>query len=165
MLPEMMRAEAESTFSVVPREVSYDVHRALDIPDDAFQGDVAVIFAHGARHTGNTWVVGAQTGPDSPMLGEIRTVGRGQEHAANAALKWIRDHCASQGLEVLRIENLNDEYPEDQRKDFALLRFFIARAEGPDVSQWGPTKAPSPRSSGSRGRAGRRSSQRSQKAA
>ncbi|MGP8301959.1 tyrosine-type recombinase/integrase [Streptomyces inhibens] len=161
VLPEMMRAEAESTLSVVPREVSYDVHRALDISDDVFQGDVAVIFAHGARCTGNTWVIGAQTRPGSPLLGEIRTVGRGQEHAGNAALKWIRDHCASQGLEILRIENLNDQYPEDQREHFALLRFFIARPEGPDISEWGRSEGPGPRPS----RPSRRSSRPSRKAA
>lgn len=92
----------------------------------------------------------------SPLLGEIHTVGRGQEHAADAALKWIRGHCASQGLEILRVEDLNDQYPEDQRPHFAWLRFFITRPERPDVSQWGVPASPSPRSGGSRSRAYRR---------
>ncbi|MFI0769454.1 tyrosine-type recombinase/integrase [Streptomyces sp. NPDC021218] len=165
VLPEMMRTEAESTLSVVPREVAYDVQQELEIPKEAFQGDVAVIFAHGARDTGNTWVVATQTGPQRPLLGGIRTVGRGQEHAADAALKWVRDHCADRELEILRIQNLNDQYPEDQRPHFALLRFFIARPDGPDVSQWGPPAGPNTRPGSSRGHADRRSSRRSRKAA
>ncbi|MFF1475588.1 tyrosine-type recombinase/integrase [Streptomyces mirabilis] len=54
VLPEMMRTEAESTLSVVPREVAYDVHQKLEISPNAFRGNVAVLFAHGARYTGNT---------------------------------------------------------------------------------------------------------------
>ncbi|MFD0650031.1 tyrosine-type recombinase/integrase [Streptomyces malaysiensis subsp. malaysiensis] len=165
VLPEMMRTEAESTLSVVPREVAYDVQQELEISNEAFQGDVAVIFAHGARDTENTWVVGAQTGPQCPLLGEIRTVGRGQEHAADAALKWVRGHCADREMEILRIQNLSDQYPEDQRPHFALLRFFIARPDGPDVSRWGPSAGPSTRPGSSRGHGDRRSSRRSRKAA
>ncbi|WP_097282154.1 tyrosine-type recombinase/integrase [Streptomyces sp. OK228] len=66
VLPEMMRTEAESTLSVVPREVAYDVHQQREISPNAFRGNVAVLFAHGARYTGSTWVVGAQTGPRAP---------------------------------------------------------------------------------------------------
>ncbi|MET8677025.1 tyrosine-type recombinase/integrase [Streptomyces sp. NPDC004647] len=147
VLPEMMRAEAESTLSVVPRNVSYDVRRTLRIPDDAFQADVAVIFAHGARQSGNTWGIGAQTRPDSEPLGKIRTVGRGQEHAADAALKWIREHCTDHDLEILRVENLNDQYPEEQREHFSLLRFTIARSAGPDICGWGLPQDSGPPSS------------------
>lgn len=144
-----MRAEAESTVSVVPRDVSYTVHRILAVPDDAFQRDVAVIFAHGTRRTGDTWAVGARTRSDGDLVGEIRTVGGGQEHAANAALKWIREHCASNGFEVLRVENLNDQYSEDQRPHAALIRFLITRPSAPEVSEWGLPKSPQPGSGNS----------------
>jgi integrase len=144
VLPELMCAEAESTLSVVPRVVSYDVRRALRIPGDAFQNDMAVIFAHGARRSGHTWDIGAQTRPGSAVLGKIRTVGRGQEHAADAALQWIREHCAIKALEILRVENLNDQYPQEQREGLSLLRFILARSEGPNISGWGIPDGPTP---------------------
>ncbi|MGV9851109.1 hypothetical protein ACWDWU_20410 [Streptomyces sp. NPDC003442] len=115
VLPEMMRTEAESTLSVVPREVAYDVQQELEISNETFQGDVAVIFAHGSRDTGNTWVVGAQTGPQCPLLGEIRTVGRGQEHAADAALKWVRGHCADREMEILAPDRMGRTCPNGAR--------------------------------------------------
>ncbi|MET8613393.1 tyrosine-type recombinase/integrase [Streptomyces sp. SCPE 10] len=123
VLPEMMRAEAESTMTVVPRGVSYEVRSPLVIPDGAWQGDVATIFAHGTLQPGSTWAIGAQTRPGTDLLGEIRTKGHGQEHAANAALEWIREHCTSNGLELVWVENLNDRYAEDQKRYFSLLRF------------------------------------------
>lgn len=49
VLPEMMRAEAEATLATVPRDVPYAVRRPLSIPEGAYQGDTAVIFAHGIR--------------------------------------------------------------------------------------------------------------------
>ncbi|WP_330340196.1 tyrosine-type recombinase/integrase [Streptomyces sp. NBC_00557] len=158
VLPEMMRAEAESMMTVVPREVSYEIHSPLVIPDDAWHGDVATIFAHGALQTGSTWAIGAQTRPGTDLLGEIRTKGHGQEHAANAALEWIRMHCASNGLELVRVENLNERYPEDQRPYFSLLRFMIARSEAPGIDGWGLPQGLPSGSPGStrRGRGSRR---------
>ncbi|WP_406306757.1 hypothetical protein OHA61_37100 [Streptomyces sp. NBC_00885] len=82
---------------------------------------MAVLFAHGTRG-GDTWAIGAQIRPDGDLLGEITAVGRGQEHASDAALTWIRSHCASNGFEILRVENFNDQYPEAQRPYFALVR-------------------------------------------
>lgn len=136
VLPEMMRAEAESVMAVVPRDVPYDVHIPLGIPEAAWQGDLAVLFAHGARQSGDTWAVGTQTQPDSDLLGLIELAGRGQEDAANASVKWIRDHCAANGLELVRVENFNDRYPEEQRTNFSLTRFTIARSEAPPVDGW-----------------------------
>jgi integrase len=149
VLPELMRAEAESTLAVVPRAVSYEVRRTLLVPNAVFQGDIAVFFASGANITGTTWTIGAQTRPDSKLFGRINTVGRDQGHAADAALQWVREHCASEGLEILRVENLNDQFSEEQREHFSLLRFTIARTAGPDVSGWGLPPTPTPRSDSS----------------
>ncbi|WP_425834023.1 tyrosine-type recombinase/integrase [Streptomyces fractus] len=142
VLPEMMRAEAESTIAVVPRAVTYRVRRPLDVPDDAYQNGVAAIFAHGTRCSGNTWAVVAQARPDTPVLGEIHSTGKGQDHATDASLTWIRNHCADNSLEILKVDNLSTEIPEDQRPDFSLLRFLIARPESPDVSGWNPSQGP-----------------------
>lgn len=87
VLPEMMRAEAESVMAVVPRDVPFQVRTPLMIPETAWQNDVVVFFAHGARQSGDTWAVGAQTRPDSELLGMITLAGRGQDDAANAAVK------------------------------------------------------------------------------
>jgi integrase len=110
VLPEMMRAEAESIMAVVPRDVTFNVHTPLEVPEAPWQDDIAVFFAHGARQSGDTWAVGAQTQPDSDLLGMITLAGRGQDNAANAAVKWIRDHCTANDLELVRVENFNDRY-------------------------------------------------------
>ncbi|MEU6557093.1 hypothetical protein ABZ915_43665 [Streptomyces sp. NPDC046915] len=100
------------------------------------KGDIAVFFTHGARQSGDKWAVGAQTQPDADLLGMITLAGRGQDDAANAAVKWIRDHCAANDLELVRVENLTDRYAEDQRTDFSLTRFTIARTEAPALDGW-----------------------------
>ncbi|MFF2650472.1 tyrosine-type recombinase/integrase [Streptomyces sp. NPDC058045] len=131
VLPEMMRAEAESVMSVVPRDISYAERTPLEIPETAWQADVAVFFAHGARQSGDTWAVGAQRKPDSDLLGMITLTGRSQGDAANAAVKWVRDHCATNSLELVRVENFNDRYSEEQQSNFSLTRFTVARSESP----------------------------------
>lgn len=129
--------------AVVPRDVPYEVDTPLEIPDTAWQNDLAVFFAHGARQSGDTWAVGAQPQPRSDLLGMITLAGRGQDDAANAAVKWIRDHCTANDLELVRVENFNDRYPEEQRADFSLTRFTIARSESPGVDDWAlPTGLP-----------------------
>ncbi|EST24207.1 tyrosine-type recombinase/integrase [Streptomyces roseochromogenus] len=144
VLPEMMRAEAESVMAVVPREIPFKVRTPMEIPAEAWQGDVAVFFAHGARQSADTWAVGAQPHPDADLLGMITMAGRGQDDAANAAVKWIRDHCAANDLELVRVENFNDRYPEEQRSAFSLTRFTIARSKSPALDAWSlPTGLPS----------------------
>ncbi|NEW72560.1 tyrosine-type recombinase/integrase [Streptomyces rhizosphaericus] len=143
VLPEMMRAEAESVMAVVPRDIPFKVRTPLVIPESAWQGAIAVFFAHGAQRSGDRWAVGAQTQPDSDLLGLITLAGRGQDDAVNAAVKWIRDHCTANDLELVRVENFSDRYPEEQRAAFSLTRFTIARAESPDLDGWAPlTGAP-----------------------
>ncbi|GAA0935490.1 MULTISPECIES: tyrosine-type recombinase/integrase [Streptomyces violaceusniger group] len=143
VLPEMMRAEAESVMAVVPRDVPFQVRTPLTIPERAWQGDIAVFFVHGARQSGDAWAVGAQTQPGSDLLGMITLSGRGQDDAANAAVKWIRDHCTANDLELVRVENFNDRYPEEQRAGFSLTRFTIARSESPGLDGWAlPTGLP-----------------------
>ncbi|MGW1914936.1 tyrosine-type recombinase/integrase [Streptomyces sp. NPDC002076] len=143
VLPEMMRAEAESVMAVVPRDVPFEVRTPLAIPETAWQGDIAVFFAHGARQSGGTWAVGAQAQPESDLLGMITLAGRSQDDAANAAVKWIRDHCTANDLELVRVENFNYRYPEEQRSDFSLTRFTIARSEAPGLDGWAlPTGLP-----------------------
>ncbi|WP_407286474.1 tyrosine-type recombinase/integrase [Streptomyces sp. BP-8] len=161
VLPEMMRAEAESVMAVVPRDFPFTVRTPLEIPETAWIADIAVLFAHGARQSGDTWAVGAQIQPDSELLGMITLASRGQDGAANAAVKWIRDHCASNGLELVRVENFNDRYPEEQRSDFSLTRFTVARSESTGLTDVAlPTGLPP-----TPGRAGRRRTSRHQKAA
>ncbi|UGY91303.1 tyrosine-type recombinase/integrase [Streptomyces gobiensis] len=143
VLPQLARREAESITSAIPRDVSYDVRQRLEIPSDAFRDDVAVIYAHGARYSGSRWSIGVKTRHDGDLLGEIRTTGRGPEHATNAAIKWIRDHCASAGFEVFRVDNLHDQYPEEERPCFTLVRFFIDRATGTGLEGWSP-RPPAP---------------------
>ncbi|WP_256638189.1 tyrosine-type recombinase/integrase [Streptomyces murinus] len=136
VLPEMMRAEAESVMAVVPRDVAFEVRSPLTIPEAAWQNDVAVFFAHGAKQSGDVWAVGAQAQPDSDLLGMITLTGRGQDDAANAAVKWIRDHCAANGLELVRVENFNDRYPESSEAR-SRSRASPSRAPSPPVSTAG----------------------------
>ncbi|MFJ2247509.1 tyrosine-type recombinase/integrase [Streptomyces sp. NPDC094461] len=144
VLPEMMRAEAESVMAVVPRDIPFEERTALTIPESAWKNGVAVFFAHGARQSGDTWAVGAQPQPGSDVLGVISLAGRGQDDAANAAVRWIRDHSTTNELELVRVENFNDHYPEEQRTDFSLVRFTVARTESPDAEGWSlPTGLPS----------------------
>ena len=150
VLPELMRSEAESTLSVVPRgaDLAFTVEHALKIPDDIFHRDIAVIYAHGASHSG-VWAITAKTTAAGEALGEIRAKGRTPEHAAEAARRWIEDHCANNGLKIARAENLNDEFPEDQRPYFTLTRFLIDRATGADADGWAPPQQPAPTSDSS----------------
>ncbi|MEV0476209.1 hypothetical protein [Streptomyces prunicolor] len=91
------------------------------------------------------------------LLGTVTLVGRGQEDAANAAVRWIRDHCAANDLELVRVENFNDRYTEEQRPDFSLTRFTVGRAEDPGPDGWElPTGLPTTRSRTARGAAKRR---------
>jgi len=150
VLPELMRSEAESTLSVVPRgaDLAFTVEHALKIPDDIFHRDIAVIYAHGASHSG-VWAIMAKTTAAGEALGEIRAKGRTPEHAAEAARRWIEDHCANNGLKIARAENLNDEFPEDQRPYFTLTRFLIDRTTGADTADWAPPQQPAPTSDSS----------------
>lgn len=161
LLPEMTRAEADSVMAVVPRDVPFEVRTALEIPETAWQGDIAIFFAHGARQLGDTWAVGAQTQPDSDLLGMTELAGRGQEDAANASVKWIRDHCTANGLELVRVENFNDRYPEEQRTDFSLTHFTVARSKAPRVDGWALPQGLPPTA----GRSARRASSGRRKAA
>ncbi|WP_093806491.1 hypothetical protein [Streptomyces sp. Ncost-T6T-1] len=136
VLPEIMRAEAESVMAVVSRDIPFEERSAPAIPESAWQNGVAVFFAHGARQSGDTWAVGAQPQPGADVLGVISPAGRGQDDAANAAVRWIRDHSTANELELVRVENFNDQYPEEQRADFSLVRFTVARTELPDAAEW-----------------------------
>lgn len=84
VLPEMMRAEAESVMSVVPRTVDFTVMTPLDLSDAPWQKSLAVFFAHGARQKDNTWAIGAQDQPNSDLFGPVSLDGRGQDDAATA---------------------------------------------------------------------------------
>ena len=153
VLPEMMRAEAEFVMAVVPRDIPFDVRTPLLVPETAWRDGLATLFAHGARQSGNTWAVGAQTRPDSDLLGMVALTGLGQDDAANAAVRWIRHHCVENGLELVRVENFNDRYPPEQQADFSLTRFTVGRADTPGPEAWAlPTALPT---EGTRG--GRRS--------
>ncbi|MER0479736.1 tyrosine-type recombinase/integrase [Streptomyces sp. Edi2] len=157
VVPEMMRTEAESIASVVPRIVVYDVHRELEIPEGAFHDSVVIVFTRCWRDDAGTWTVEARTAPETPALGQISTPGGSQDQATFAALQWIREHCADRGWDGMRIENLSDHYPEELRPFNALLRFTIVRPEEPDVAKWCPLSAPSDGHTGStRPRAGGR---------
>jgi integrase len=157
VLPEMMRAEAESVMAVVPRDIAFNVHTTLELPGTIWQDGLAVLFAHGARQPDDTWAVGAQPRPDADLLGIVTLTGRGQDDAANAAVRWIRQHCAANDLELVRVENFNDRYPEEQRSDFSLTRFTVGRAEGPGPDGWElPTGLPTTRPRRARGAAKRR---------
>jgi hypothetical protein len=134
VLPELMRAEAESMAAVVPREITFDVRRPLRVPARSFRGDVAVFFAHGTHLKGRGWSIVAKPHPDSKPLGRIHAASRGQEEASEAAVKWVRDYCAQHDLELLRVENLNGELPGE---DAALLRFTVGRSSGTEITAWG----------------------------
>ncbi|MFJ6750491.1 hypothetical protein ACIQNI_20225 [Streptomyces sp. NPDC091266] len=146
----------------VPRRVPFEVRNLLEIPEKAWQGDVAVLFAHGARQSDDAWPVGARTHPDSDLLGLITLTCRGQDDAANAAVKWIRDQCAANHLELVRVESFSDRHPHEQRADFSLTRFTIARSESPVLNGWTlPTGLPQ----ATAGRPARRVSNRGRTAA
>nr|WSY55110.1 hypothetical protein OG999_36585 [Streptomyces sp. NBC_00886] len=58
-------------------------------------------------------------------------------------MKWIRDHCTANGLELVRVEIFNDRYPEERQSDFSLTRFTIGRSENPGMGGWAlPTGLP-----------------------
>ncbi|MFJ6595706.1 hypothetical protein ACIQPP_33750 [Streptomyces violaceusniger] len=47
-------------------------------------------------------------------------------------------------LELVRVENFNDHYPEEQRAEFSLTRCTVARAQSPGLDDWAlPTGLPS----------------------
>ncbi|MFE0255149.1 tyrosine-type recombinase/integrase [Streptomyces sp. NPDC059010] len=136
VLPEMMRAEAESVMAVVPRDIAFDIRTPLEVPEETWQDGLAVLLAHGARQPDGTWAVGAQTRPDADLLGMVTLTGHSQDDAANAAVRWIRDHCAANNLELVRVENFNDRYSEEQRPDFSLTRFTVSRSQDPSLDTW-----------------------------
>ncbi|MER7930178.1 hypothetical protein ABTY96_44930 [Streptomyces sp. NPDC096057] len=70
----------------------------------------------------------------------VTLAGRGRDDAATAAVKWMRDHRAANDLELVRIENFNEQYQEDQRQHFALLRFTVARSETPSIALWASSR-------------------------
>ena len=81
----------------------------------------------------------------------IALAGRGEDDAANAAMKWVRDHCTAHELELVRVENVNGRYPEEQRAAFSLTRFTVARSGSPGVEGWTlPTGLPPAASRASR---------------
>ncbi|MGW7523800.1 tyrosine-type recombinase/integrase [Streptomyces sp. NPDC054783] len=161
VLPEMTRAEAESVMAVVPRDLPFRVRIPLEIPETAWPGGIPVLFAHGARQPGEKRAVGAQTQPDTDLRGVVILAGRGQDDAANAKVKRIRDHRTAHDLELVRVENFNDRYPEDQRADFSLTHFTIARPVSPTLAGRAlPTGLPPPAS-----RTARRAPSRRRKAA
>ncbi|MGW4884701.1 hypothetical protein [Streptomyces murinus] len=144
----MMRAEAESVMGRRSRRRAVPDAYAIDV----WQSDVAVRFAHGATQSGDTCEVGAQAQPDTDPLGMITLVGRGQDDAANTSVKWVRDQRPAHELELVRVENINDRYPEEQRTDFSLTRFTAARSESPSVDGWAlPTGLPPATTGSSRG--------------
>lgn len=49
-------------------------------------------------------------------------------------MKWTRDRCAANDLELVRVENLNDRYPEEQWTDYSLTRFTVARPESASLN-------------------------------
>lgn len=81
-----------------------------------------------------------------PLIGwhpAVLLTGRGHDNAANAALRRIRDHCAENDVELVRVENFNDHYPEEQRSDFSLTRFSVGRPQDPGPDSWAlPTGLP-----------------------
>ncbi|MEV5876091.1 hypothetical protein AB0L75_18010 [Streptomyces sp. NPDC052101] len=61
-------------------------------------------------------------------------------------MKWIRDHCAADGLELVRAENFSERSPEEQRAAFSLARFtvarvIVARVRAPGLDGWAPRRA------------------------
>ncbi len=82
VLPEMMRAEAESIMAAVPRAIAFDVRTPLEVPEAVWHDGLAVLFARSARQSEGTRAVGAQTQPDSELLGLAALAGRSQDDAA-----------------------------------------------------------------------------------
>lgn len=97
--------------AVVPRAVPYEVDTPPKIPEAARQNGLAFFFSHGAPQSRVTWAVGAQPQPGSDLLDMITLVSRDQDDTANAAVKWMRDHCTANDRELVRVENFNDHYP------------------------------------------------------
>ncbi|MCC5476071.1 hypothetical protein [Streptomyces barringtoniae] len=112
---------------------AFQVRTPLEIPETARQGYIAVFFAHRVRRSGAIWAVGARTEPDADLLGMITLARRGQDDAADAAVRWIGDHRAAEDLALVRAENVCDRYREKQQADFSLTRFTIA---GPRPPPW-----------------------------
>ncbi|MFF0061655.1 hypothetical protein ACFYRC_08915 [Streptomyces sp. NPDC005279] len=110
VLPELPRAEAESTLSVVPREVPYRVHQTLKIPESASRDGPAVAYAHAASY-GGLWAVGAPLRHDGELLGEISAPVRSTEQAAAAAEKWLREHSAEGSLQLVESRICTRLYP------------------------------------------------------
>ncbi|WP_329317890.1 tyrosine-type recombinase/integrase [Streptomyces sp. NBC_01262] len=149
VLPQLMRAEAESTLSVVPREtaLAYEVVRPLAIPARIFTHGMAVLFVHGASN-GGLWTIGLRARSKGAVLGEIRATLRTPEQAAAATEKWLQEYCASTGFKVVHVENWNDRLPEEQRSHAILSRVVIDRASGPSAAGWVAPQPPAPDSSG-----------------
>ncbi|MFE9063397.1 hypothetical protein [Streptomyces violaceusniger] len=72
-------------------------------------------------------------------------------------MKWIRGPCTTNDLELVRVENFNDHYPEEQRAEFSLTRCTVTRAQSPGLDDWAlPTGLPSAAGTARRSSKGRR---------
>ncbi|WP_409236709.1 tyrosine-type recombinase/integrase [Streptomyces sp. PA5.6] len=110
-----------------PVSLAYETRAALSIPDTLYNSGVAVIYVHGARY-GGKWLLGAQATAKGATLGEIMTAqSSNPDDAVATAGVWVAEHCERAGLELLKADNLNDQYSADQRPYVALARYFVAR--------------------------------------
>jgi hypothetical protein len=110
----------------VTGSLTYEINEPLDIPTSAFQGEVAIVFAHGTRY-GGQWIIVIQFSADGDVLGEIETAASNDPDAAlETATSWIGDYCAAHNMKILKSENLNGQFPPDQAPYFALARIILA---------------------------------------
>ncbi|WP_143662629.1 hypothetical protein [Streptomyces sp. CB03238] len=110
--------------SVIPRSVSYDVLRPLDLPQKLFSDGMAVVYADGTRNRDGVWTVSVKARHDGRSLGKIKTAAAGQENANLAVIQWVRDHCKEPGLRILSADKTTAHLPE-LGKGRGLARFVI----------------------------------------
>ncbi|MFC7218853.1 tyrosine-type recombinase/integrase [Streptomyces polyrhachis] len=141
VLPEMMRAEAESVIAVVPRGITYETTTALSVPEDAHHHDVIALYVRAVREAAEpSWTINAATIRDGRPCGTITVTGGARERATEAAAQWLRTHCTARYLDLFRTDDLTPHVPKDEQQTTVLLRFLAGRQ---------PT-TPAPRPSGKR---------------
>ncbi|MFJ2818921.1 hypothetical protein ACIQOU_35370 [Streptomyces sp. NPDC091279] len=139
MLPEMMRAEAESVMAVVPRDIPFEVRTPLELPGTIWQ-DGPLSSSPTAHDSPTT------PGPSAHTPGRTSTSWARSRSSAGARRTPPTQPC---DLELVRVENFNDLYTEQQRSDFSFTRFTVSRAENPGPDGWElptglPTRAAEP---------------------
>ncbi|WP_280422764.1 hypothetical protein [Nocardia carnea] len=120
--------------------LDYTVVQTLEIPDEAYTDDVAVVVVTGGSY-GGAWVLNAispHLPPDKvEPIGSIETAQapRRPDLALEAAHHWIRESCTQAGLALAHFKELNSAYSPAEAPFFSSGQFLIDRRSTPQHTE------------------------------